>query len=85
MLLCLSSVHTEHNLKANHLLMLADRSFEPHIHRVLKCRKEDSQRPPLVSRVCSLSVEAGARASTNVAFKLVAVCNYTVPGSPPGQ
>ena len=59
--------------KANHILMLATTGeassahVEPHIHRVLK---EDSRRPPLVSRVRSLSIEAGARTSTNVAFKL---------------
>ena len=62
--------------KANHILMLATTGeassvhVEPHIHRVLECRKEDSRRPPPVSRVRSLSIEAGARTSTNVAFKL---------------
>lgn len=43
---------------------------DPNVHRVLECRKEDNRRPPSVGRVRSLSVEAGARASTNVAFKL---------------
>ena len=43
---------------------------DPHIHRVLQCRKEDFQKPPSVGKVRSLSIEASAKATTNVAFKL---------------
>lgn len=43
---------------------------DPQIHRILQCRKEDVQRPPSANRAKSLTVEAGARISTNVAFRL---------------
>lgn len=43
---------------------------DPHIHKILQRRKEDIRRPPSISRVRSVSVEAGAKASVNIAFKL---------------
>lgn len=42
----------------------------PQVHKILQCRKQDSQRPPSVNNIRSASIEASARASTNVAFKL---------------
>lgn len=72
LILFLSSQST----KANDILMLATIGetssvhVDPQIHRVLECRKEDNRKPPLVAQLRSMSVEAGARASTNIAFKL---------------
>lgn len=40
------------------------------LHKVLQCRKEDLQRPPSGTRLKSASLEAGAKASVNAAFKL---------------
>ena len=43
---------------------------DPHLHQVLQCRKEDQHRPPSAATVRQISIEAGARASVHVAFKL---------------
>lgn len=43
---------------------------DPHVHKILQCRKEDVQRPQSISKVRSMSLEVGTRASVNVAFRL---------------
>lgn len=43
---------------------------DPHIHKILQYHKEDFKRPPSTDQLRSLSLEAGARASLNIAFKV---------------
>lgn len=44
--------------------------LDPHIHKILQCRKEDSKRPISMSKKLQrASIEAGARVTVHVAFK----------------
>ena len=47
-----------------------DIQVSPEVHKILQCRKEDIRPPLSLNKLRSVSLEAGARASVNTAFKL---------------
>ena len=43
---------------------------DPQLHKILQCLKEDVRMPLSVNKLQLVSVETGAKASVNIAFKL---------------